>query len=110
MCIRTDKIKVMNIFMRTPEFDVWLKSLRDVAAKARVLSRIRSAEAGNFGDCESVGDGVVEMRIHTGPGFRVYFCRQGEVVYLLLCGGDKSSQRKDILAAKKIKKRLEELL
>jgi probable addiction module antidote protein/putative addiction module killer protein len=70
----------MNIFMRTAEFDVWLKSLRDVAAKARVLSRIRSAEAGNFGDCESVGDGVVEMRIHTGPGFRVYFCRHGEAV------------------------------
>ena len=95
--------------MRTPEFDLWLKSLQDIAAKARVLSRIRPAEAGNFGDFEPVGDGVFEMRIHTGPGFRVYFCRQDKVVYILLCGGDKSSQRKDILAAKKIKKRLEEV-
>ena len=83
--------------------------LKDKLGRARIVHRIRSAEHGNFGDCESVGDGVVEMRIHTGPGFRVYFCRHGEVVYLLLCGGDKSSQRKDILAAKKIKKRLEEV-
>ena len=97
----------MNIFMRTPEFDKWLRDLRNSAVKARILSRIRSAEAGNFGDFESVGDGVYEMRIHVGPGYRVYYFRTGGVVYLLLCGGDKSSQRRDIATAKQLKKRLE---
>ncbi|MGI6782727.1 MAG: type II toxin-antitoxin system RelE/ParE family toxin [Aminivibrio sp.] len=98
----------MNIFMRTQAFDRWLKKLKDPAAKARILVRIRSAEAGNFGDCEPVGDGVYEMRIHAGPGYRIYYFRQGAVLYILLCGGDKSSQKKDISAAKAMKKRMEE--
>lgn len=98
----------MNIFMRTQAFDRWLKKLKDPAAKARILVRIRSAEAGNFGDCEPVGDGVYEMRVHTGPGYRIYYFRQGAVLYILLCGGDKSSQKKDISAAKAMKKRMEE--
>ncbi len=98
----------MNIFMRTPEFDRWLKRLKNLSIKARVLVRIRAAETGNFGDCESVGDGVFEMRIHAGAGCRIYYFRQGKVVYVLLYGGDKSSQKKDIQAAKAIKKRLEE--
>ncbi len=59
----------------------------------------RSAEQGNFGDCQSVGHGISEMRIHAGPGYRVYFSRRGEVVYLLLIAGDKSSQRRDIRRA-----------
>lgn len=70
--------------------------------------RIRSAEAGNFGDCEPVGEGVSEMRIHTGPGYRVYFTRRGETVYLLLAGGDKSSQKRDIVLAKKLARELED--
>ena len=98
----------MNTFLRTPQFDDWLKQLRDQAAKARILTRIRSAEAGNFGDCKTFGDGVSEMRIHVGPGYRVYFCRRAKVVYLLLCGGDKSTQKRDIKDAKKILKALEE--
>ncbi len=61
-----------------------------------------SAQEGNFGDCEPVGDGISEMRIFVGPGYRVYYTRRGEVVYLLLCGGDKSSQKRDIRAAKAI--------
>jgi len=97
---------MVNIFLRTPEFDEWLTRLRDQVGKARILARIRSAEAGNFGDCESVGDGISEMRIHVGPGYRVYYCRRGEVVYLLLCGGDKSSQKKDIREAKRILRQL----
>lgn len=63
------------------------------------VHRIRSAEHGNFGDCESVGEGVFEMRVHVGPGYRAYFTRRAEVVYLLLLGGDKSSQKRDIKRA-----------
>jgi putative addiction module killer protein len=96
----------MNTFLRTPQFDNWLKQLRDQVAKARILTRIRSAEAGNFGDCEPVGDGISEMRIHVGPGYRLYFCRRGKVVYLLLCGGNKSSQKRDIKESKAILREL----
>lgn len=96
-----------NTFLRTPEFDDWVTKLRDQVAKARILARIRSAEAGNFGDCEPVGDGISEMRIHVGPGYRVYYCRREKVIYLLLCGGDKSSQKKDIREAKRILRELE---
>jgi len=97
----------VSTFLRTPEFDEWLAKLRDPIAKARIIARVRSAEAGNFGDCEPVGDGVSEMRIHVGPGYRTYFCRRGKVVYLLLCGGDKSSQKHDIREAKRILKELD---
>lgn len=89
----------MYTFLRTPEFDSWLKKLRDPIGKARIIARIRSAEAGNFGDCEPVGKGVSEMKIHYGPGYRVYHSREGETIYLLLCGGDKSTQKKDIKKA-----------
>ena len=97
----------MASFLRTPEFDNWLKALRDQRAKARIIARIRSAEAGNFGDCASVGGGISEMRIHIGPGYRLYFCRKEEIAYLLLCGGDKSSQQRDIRTAKALLKSLE---
>lgn len=91
---------------KTAEFDAWLMHLKDKSAKARILLCIRSAEHGNFGDCEPVGDGVSEMRVHTGPGYRVYFTRRGEVVYLLLLGGDKSSQKRDISHAKALARTL----
>ena len=97
----------MRNFLRTSEFDAWLKALRDPFAQARVIARIRSAEAGNFGDCAPVGGGIHEMRIHVGPGYRLYFCRRGEVTYLLLCAGDKSSQQRDIRSAKALLERLE---
>ena len=97
----------MSTFLRTTEFDTWLKALRDPIAKARVITRIRSAEAGNLGDCSPVGDGISEMRIHVGPGYRLYYCRRGEITYLLLCAGDKSSQQKDIRTAKSLLKSLE---
>jgi putative addiction module killer protein len=89
----------MNTFLRTGEFDAWLTGLKDKVGLARIIQRIRSAEYGNFGDCEAVGSGVSEMRIHVGPGYRVYFTRRGEVIYLLLLGGDKSSQKRDIKRA-----------
>jgi len=89
----------MNTFLRTEEFDAWLSALKDKIGRARIAHRIRSAEHGNFGDCESVGEGVSEMRVHVGSGYRVYYTRRGEVVYLLLLGGDKSSQKRDIKRA-----------
>ena len=97
----------MISFLRTTEFDAWLKALRDPIAKARVLARIRSAEAGNPGDCSPVGEGISEMRIHVGPGYRLYYCRRGELTCLLLCAGDKSSQEKDIRTAKALLKNLD---
>jgi len=89
----------MGTFLRTKEFDAWLSTLKDNVGRARIVHRIRSAEHGNFGDCEPVGEGVSEMRVHVGPGYRIYFKRRGKVVYLLLLGGDKSSQKRDIKRA-----------
>lgn len=81
-------------------FAQWLKELRDPQARGRIRIRLARAIAGNLGDCESVGDGVMELRIDWGPGYRVYFARVGQAVLLLLCGGDKSRQDKDIQRAK----------
>lgn len=92
----------MNEFLGTRQFDDWLRALRDPVGKARILARLRSASLGNFGDCEPVGEGISEMRIHAGPGYRVYFTRRERTVYLLLCGGDKSTQQKDIRKAKEL--------
>ncbi|MBV4460545.1 type II toxin-antitoxin system RelE/ParE family toxin [Pseudomonas sp. COR58] len=86
----------MIAFERSRIFSEWLDSLKDITGKGRILSRLRAAELGNFGDCRFVGDAVYEMRVHCGPGYRVYFTRRGEVIYLLLTGGDKSTQRRDI--------------
>ena len=77
-------------FEKSKAFADWLDSLRDTIGKARIIARLRAAEHGSFGDCEPVGAAVYEMRVHHGPGYRVYFTRRGEVVYLLLVGGDKS--------------------
>lgn len=89
----------MNTIDRTAEFNDWLTGLADRVAKLRIARRIEAAEAGNFGDCAPVGEGVSEMRVHYGPGYRVYFTRIGRTVYLLLSGGDKSSQGRDIARA-----------
>ena len=89
----------MNRFEATAAFSQWLAGLKDWKAKARILQRIESAELGNFGDCAPVGEGVSEMRIHVGAGYRVYYTRIGATVYLLLAGGDKSSQAGDIRRA-----------
>ncbi len=89
----------MNTFLRSEEFDAWLAALKDKIGRARIISRIRAAEAGNFGDCAPVGKGVSEMRIHVGPGYRLYYAKHREALYLLLLGGDKSGQRHDIKRA-----------
>jgi putative addiction module killer protein len=98
----------MNTFARSSDFDAWLSGLADHKAKARVLARLRSATLGNFGDCEPVGEGVSELRIHVGPGYRVYFVRMETTAYVLLVGGDKSSQKQDIARAKQMARELKE--
>ena len=94
--------------VRTEAFDVWLARLKDARGKARIIERIRSAERGNFGDCGAIGRGVSEMRIHFGPGYRVYFTRVGDVVYVLLCGGAKHRQQRDIAKAQEMVRLLRE--
>jgi putative addiction module killer protein len=81
-------------------FTEWLGSLRDKTAQARIRVRLQRVQAGNFGDVEPVGDGVSELRIHVGAGYRVYCARHGKAVVILLCGGDKSGQAADIKRAK----------
>jgi putative addiction module killer protein len=96
----------MNTFLKSEEFNNWLVELKDQVGKALITKRIRSAEAGNFGDCEPVGEGVSELRIHYGPGYRAYFTRRGDVVYFLLLGGDKSTQKRDVKRAKEMARTL----
>jgi putative addiction module killer protein len=90
----------MLIINQTPQFQKWFKALKDLRAKAKIAIRLKRAENGNWGDCKSVGDGVFEMRFTEGKGYRVYYARQGDIVYLLLNGGDKASQVEDIANAK----------
>ncbi len=78
----------------------WLQSMRDKQAQAKLRVRLRRMEAGNFGDCKPVGDGVLELREHLGAGYRVYFGRHGQQVVILLCGGSKKPQAADIGKAK----------
>ncbi len=88
----------------TERFTAWVAALRDARAKARVLERVRRISLGNFGDIAPVGEGVSELRIHYGPGYRVYLVQRGPVAVILLCGGDKASQPADIARAKQMAK------
>lgn len=98
----------MNVFHQTDTFSNWLRKLRDIKARARILVRIRSAEHGNLGDCASVGEGISEMRLLFGPGYRLYFGREGRQIYWLLVGGDKGSQTRDIERAKALWREIKE--
>lgn len=86
--------------IRSATFDRWLSGLRDRRAVARIVARLDRMAAGNPGDVQPVGEGVSELRINYGPGYRVYFIQRGPVLIILLCGGDKSTQSKDIRQAK----------
>jgi len=88
--------------LKTEEFDEWLSSLADQRAQAKIVSRIERLGLGNPGDVKPVGEGLSEMRISHGPGYRVYFKQTDKAVVLLLCGGDKSTQARDIKRAKEI--------
>jgi putative addiction module killer protein len=81
-------------------FRDWLHSLKDIQARARIRVRLNRVRLGNFGDCKPVGEGVMELRMDFGPGYRVYWGQSGEVVVILLCGGDKRTQARDIKMAK----------
>jgi putative addiction module killer protein len=93
---------VMNTIHETLEFSEWLERLADESAQLRIIKRIRSAIEGNFGDCKALGNGVSEMRVDYGPGYRVYYARQGLRIYILLAGGDKRTQPRDVKRAKEI--------
>lgn len=90
----------MYIIEQTEDFEKWLETVKDPKALARIAFRIDQAEEGNFGDVEPVGNGVSEMRVDVGAGYRLYYARSGKLVYLLLIGGDKKTQKKDIKRAK----------
>ncbi|MBL8575925.1 MAG: type II toxin-antitoxin system RelE/ParE family toxin [Mesorhizobium sp.] len=92
---------------KTAAFLSWVSGLRDFGARARIAARLDRLSLGNFGDAKSVGDGVSELRIDYGPGYRLYFTKRGPTVVILLCGGDKSSQRKDIAKAKELAKEID---
>lgn len=89
---------------QTKQFAKWIKGLKDARARGRVLVRVQRLAAGNFGDAKSVGGGVSELRIPYGPGYRVYYTRRGDTLVILLCGGDKGSQSRDIEKAKQMAK------
>jgi putative addiction module killer protein len=87
---------------QTEEFSGWLRRLRDVNAVARIIGRIRRLEVGNPGDAKRVGQGILEMRIDYGPGYRIYYVHRGAQIVILLCGGDKRTQQQDIKRAQKL--------
>jgi len=100
----------MNTLLQTSIFSDWLRQLKDYQGKTAIIRRITRAQSGNFGDCKPVGSGVQEMRIPTGPGYRVYYLQTGDTVYLLLVGGDKGSQKADIQAAQRMAADIERYL
>lgn len=87
---------------QTPHFKKWVKDIKNPIAKAGVARRIQRAKQGHFGDHKSVGNGVYEMRIDTGAGYRIYYAQLGDVIYLLIKGGDKSTQQNDIEQAQSL--------
>ena len=96
----------MYAIRQTDVFSTWLRGLRDHRAKQKITGRLQRLKFGHFGDVEPVGHGVSELRIHEGKGYRVYFRQQGDEIILLLCGGDKKSQQRDIAKAHRICKEL----
>ena len=98
----------MYTIKTTPEFDRWLAGIRDGLTRRRLAARLRKAQMGNLGDVKPVGEEVFEMRDHFGPGWRMYYAKRGEIVVLMLGGGDKSSQSADISRAVKMAAAMEE--
>ena len=96
----------MNEIRRTPEFDLWLDGLRDKQGQHRIQARILRLGLGLMGDVKRVREGVSDLRIDSGPGYRLYFTKQGKTLIFLLAGGDKSTQEKDIRAAIELAKNL----
>jgi putative addiction module killer protein len=103
----TAEVIVLIQLRRTDVFNDWLANLRDRAARVKITTRLDRLEEGNPGNSRSVGGGIVEMKIDFGPGYRVYYVQKGQTLILLLCGGDKSTQDKDIEGAKALAARYE---
>lgn len=97
----------MYTVLQTEEFQTWLDDLSDKRTQLRIAARLRLAEAGNLGDWGPVGGPVSELRVDVGPGYRLYFTRRGNLLIIMLAGGDKSSQKRDIKRAQKIASELE---
>ncbi len=97
----------MLTIRRLPQFDAWLRGLRDTKTKARLVARLRKAQLGNLGDVRPVGRGVFEMREHFGPGWRMYCAQRGTQLIVMLGGGEKSTQNRDIAEAKRLAALLE---
>lgn len=97
----------MYLIKQTDTFLKWLKKLKDVKGKVSILRRVERMKSGNFGDYKSLGDEISEIRIPTGPGYRVYYTKRGDEIIVLLVGGDKSTQSDDIVKAKHLVKELE---
>ena len=106
MCSQPDTMQQNMEIRKTSTFAVWLDGLRDIRARARVLARIERLATGNAGDVKPVGEGVSEMRIDYGPGYRVYFKKRGRSLVILLAGGDKSTQAKDVKMALRLARNL----
>ncbi|MGR6980212.1 type II toxin-antitoxin system RelE/ParE family toxin [Testudinibacter sp. P27/CKL/0425] len=92
----------MNVILRSEIFNKWFAKLKDKMAVALITRRLDRIKLGNFGDHKFLGGGIYEMRIDTGKGYRIYYAREGEITYLLICGGDKTSQQHDIDLAKQL--------
>lgn len=97
----------MFIIKQTDSFSKWLKKLKDVKGKVSILRRIDRMRLGNFGDFKPIANHLFELRIHTGPGYRVYYTQKGDEIIILLLGGDKSSQQDDIKKAQELFRRLD---
>ena len=93
--------------LRTDTFSKWLEGLNDVVTRGKIIVAIENLEKGNLGDSKPVGEGVSELKLHFGPGYRLYYMKYGDQVLLLLCGGAKASQKRDIKKARKLKLEVE---
>ena len=101
--MQPQKRKVLHYVVEGKDsFGEWLKGLNDISGRAAILKRIDRVEEGNFGDHRSTGQGVWELRIHYGPGYRIYYGEDGPKIVILLCGGDKGTQKKDIRKAQRL--------
>lgn len=98
----------MYLIKQTDIFSKWLKKLKDIKGKVSIIRRIDRIKQGNFGDYKSVGEGISELRITTGPGYRVYYTKKDDEIIILLIGGNKSTQAEDIAKAKQLQKELED--
>lgn len=103
-------IEILKLPSGRSPYNDWIDGIKDHVTRARIRRRLDRLELGNYGDCEPVGEGVSELRFHFGSGYRIYFSEVDDVILILLCGGDKHTQKKDIKLAKQYWRELQEKL